>query len=502
MIHRALTMSAEERSLRAGRLREIVDGRDPGVWIDDQLADIRASEGASTAARRRRRSGSRVAAPHLRGRAAWRRLAAPWLAADRLPRRGLGVGACSAPTCGCAPVRPRPRRTRAGCRSCARRTRSTRRRRPRRAQGKRKGGSRWRHAAGLDRGSVADLDTGAKLAFKFVPGQGRYWKFRDAAQFELWDLDARRRPHAAGRGRSEAGLLPARPRAQPSADEGLAEPAPARAAARTRTDDGHARASVGWSDVYPSSYHQNWIELDHLPSRLLRLRPHRRPEERHLRAERGEQRGLDSRLPDQGGSYKPGRCGGVDDRRWRRRRLRTTSRSRRAATAGAGTEAPGRRLRRAGCRRRRHRRRTSGRSGVGAGPVGARALGASSSVAALPSPCRPGSGSLGARRLVLLRSALASRSGSSGRGSSRSGPPPTPPSVAPVAPSPMSAASGGGSGGESRPGRTQTRRRRRRADRPDPQRGLPAHPLASHAPYKPGGRPRPLAHPAAQGLPR
>ena len=41
-IHRALTMDAEERRLRAERLREIVRARDPGVWIDEQLADIRA----------------------------------------------------------------------------------------------------------------------------------------------------------------------------------------------------------------------------------------------------------------------------------------------------------------------------------------------------------------------------------------------------------------------------------------------------------------------------
>jgi trehalose 6-phosphate synthase len=41
-IHRALTMSSEERALRAERLREIVRGRDPGAWIDEQLADIRA----------------------------------------------------------------------------------------------------------------------------------------------------------------------------------------------------------------------------------------------------------------------------------------------------------------------------------------------------------------------------------------------------------------------------------------------------------------------------
>jgi len=41
-IHRALTMSPEERALRARRLREIVRQRDPGVWISEQLADVRA----------------------------------------------------------------------------------------------------------------------------------------------------------------------------------------------------------------------------------------------------------------------------------------------------------------------------------------------------------------------------------------------------------------------------------------------------------------------------
>ena len=41
-IHRALTMSAEERKQRAGDLRRIVDATDPGIWIDNQLADIKA----------------------------------------------------------------------------------------------------------------------------------------------------------------------------------------------------------------------------------------------------------------------------------------------------------------------------------------------------------------------------------------------------------------------------------------------------------------------------
>jgi trehalose 6-phosphate synthase len=41
-IHRALIMDPEERALRAERLREIVRERDPGVWIEEQLTDLRA----------------------------------------------------------------------------------------------------------------------------------------------------------------------------------------------------------------------------------------------------------------------------------------------------------------------------------------------------------------------------------------------------------------------------------------------------------------------------
>ncbi len=46
-IHRALTMSHEERRLRAERLREIVRARDPGVWISEQLEDVRAKREGS-----------------------------------------------------------------------------------------------------------------------------------------------------------------------------------------------------------------------------------------------------------------------------------------------------------------------------------------------------------------------------------------------------------------------------------------------------------------------
>jgi trehalose 6-phosphate synthase len=48
-IYRALTMSTEERKLRADRLREIIDRTDPGSWIDQQLADIEARRRADAA---------------------------------------------------------------------------------------------------------------------------------------------------------------------------------------------------------------------------------------------------------------------------------------------------------------------------------------------------------------------------------------------------------------------------------------------------------------------
>ena len=43
-IYRALTMPSAERRSRANRLREIIERTDPGIWIDQQLADIEAKQ--------------------------------------------------------------------------------------------------------------------------------------------------------------------------------------------------------------------------------------------------------------------------------------------------------------------------------------------------------------------------------------------------------------------------------------------------------------------------
>jgi trehalose 6-phosphate synthase len=49
-IHAALTMAPEERARRARGLKRIVTARDPGDWVDDQLADIRRKERADAQA--------------------------------------------------------------------------------------------------------------------------------------------------------------------------------------------------------------------------------------------------------------------------------------------------------------------------------------------------------------------------------------------------------------------------------------------------------------------
>jgi trehalose 6-phosphate synthase len=49
-IHAALVMSPEARERRAAGLKQIVMSRNPGDWIDEQIADIRAKAGTASRA--------------------------------------------------------------------------------------------------------------------------------------------------------------------------------------------------------------------------------------------------------------------------------------------------------------------------------------------------------------------------------------------------------------------------------------------------------------------
>jgi hypothetical protein len=105
-------------------------------------------------------------------------------------------------------------------------------------------------------------ETGAELYFKSVPSRGgSYWKFHDAARFELWavDLTARRTQQV---------------RTGPKLDYCLRDLDRVRGGPtvrRTRffgacNQRGRKRevtlgTSVGWADVYPSTYPDNWIDV-------------------------------------------------------------------------------------------------------------------------------------------------------------------------------------------------------------------------------------------------
>lgn len=111
-------------------------------------------------------------------------------------------------------------------------------------------------------GRPISIRTGAKLQFKAIPGQFRYWKWNGAAQMELWRLDSSGAPvELARRGpktvyclrdlkRTRGGIARSpRSRVYPACSQNPAQ--------RTVT----LGTSVGWSDVYPATYYENWVDV-------------------------------------------------------------------------------------------------------------------------------------------------------------------------------------------------------------------------------------------------
>lgn len=103
--------------------------------------------------------------------------------------------------------------------------------------------------------------TRARLKFKRIPGQGGYWKWRNAARFELWRLDGQgRRTKLVARGRKQVYCLRDLQHTNPGlkgSPSSAVYPACSQDRGRRRVTLG---TSVGWSDVYPASYHEQYID--------------------------------------------------------------------------------------------------------------------------------------------------------------------------------------------------------------------------------------------------
>jgi hypothetical protein len=158
--------------------------------------------------------------------------------------------------------------------------------------------------------------TKADLYFKAIPGQGRYWKFKDAAKFSLWLLTRQgERVRRVEVGPKHVYCLRDLEHTHPGltgSPNNRVYPACSQDPSRRRVTLG---TSVGWSDVYPSTYHENWIELNDIPERGCYSFVHTADPNNGIYEsnERNNQASTVVFLTP-GGGYKPGRCRGVRDK--------------------------------------------------------------------------------------------------------------------------------------------------------------------------------------------
>jgi hypothetical protein len=110
-------------------------------------------------------------------------------------------------------------------------------------------------------GGVRTYVTGAKLGFKAIPGQYRYWKYADAARFELWTVDGLLRPVKRIRTGPKVYYCLRdlrRTLAMAGSPHRFHYP---RCSQNPRMKHVTLGTSVGWSDIYPFTYHEQWIDV-------------------------------------------------------------------------------------------------------------------------------------------------------------------------------------------------------------------------------------------------
>ena len=119
--------------------------------------------------------------------------------------------------------------------------------------------------------------TAGKLVFKYVPGERyehasvgsfRYWKFEHAAAFELWSIDAHRRAMQLVRmGPKVDYCLRDLIRTRPPMHSPTTPIYPA-CSQNPNIQSDVLGTSVGWSDVYPYEYPEQWIDVSGLRGRF------------------------------------------------------------------------------------------------------------------------------------------------------------------------------------------------------------------------------------------
>ena len=111
-------------------------------------------------------------------------------------------------------------------------------------------------------GGRIGIRTGARLQFKFAHQHRYWWKFYNAARFELWRVDRRgRRIRKVRTGPKVAYCLRDLTHTRPRVPRSPRRPLyPA-----CSTDSGAQRVTIGtspgWADIYPPAYPEQWIDV-------------------------------------------------------------------------------------------------------------------------------------------------------------------------------------------------------------------------------------------------
>jgi hypothetical protein len=188
---------------------------------------------------------------------------------------------------------------------------------PAELRGKRSGGRTMRARQRVQKRGRghAHFDTGATIILKHIPDQGPYWKFRNAARFELWALNADgERTKRADVGPKQIYCLRDFDRTHPK----LRRSPERRVYPSCSQDRGLERVtigtSVGWSDVYPATYHEQWVKLTDLPRRGCYAYVHiADPHNGIYELDETNNEASTVVFLSERGRYKPGRCEGVRD---------------------------------------------------------------------------------------------------------------------------------------------------------------------------------------------
>lgn len=111
-------------------------------------------------------------------------------------------------------------------------------------------------------GGTRVVDTPARLEYKRAHQNLRFWKFHDAAKFELWALDAAGNKTAVVRtGPKVAYCLRDLERTRPSLAGTPRRAVYPACSTKPRIAGVTLGTSVGWSDVYPPAYPEQWIDV-------------------------------------------------------------------------------------------------------------------------------------------------------------------------------------------------------------------------------------------------